>query len=285
MTTLTDAKAMAKAMSLIDTHCHLDFTDFDMDRNEVIDSCSNVGVNTIVVPATQQSTWQRTLDLPFSAKTSDSVQQVALYVALGLHPVFNDAHQPQHLLELEQLVIEHSPIAVGEIGLDFHTSMNLSSAQKDKQLAYFEKQFVIANTHQLPVIIHNRKAHDECIKIIKSFYDNGYRKGGIIHAFNGSIQQAEHYRALGFSLGFGGMLTYPRSSKLQALVKAIPIDNIVLETDAPDMTVMAQRGQRNSPAYLPDVARAVALYKSLDVAEIAKHTTRNAQTVFGLSSP
>jgi TatD DNase family protein len=278
---------------LIDTHCHLDFTDFDTDRNEVINCCAHAGVTTIIVPATQQATWQRTLDLISNHQTSKVSRAVSLHAALGLHPVFNHAHQPQHLLELEQFARQYDPVAIGEIGLDFHSSMKLDSTQKDKQLLYFEKQLVIARLLAKPVIIHNRKAHDECIKILqmlqaeKNNNSSSIRntKGGIIHAFNGSIQQAEHYMELGFYLGFGGMLTYPRSSKLQALVKAIPIEHIVLETDAPDMTVMSHRGKRNSPEYLPEVLHAVAQYKSLDVQEVAKHTTHNAQSLFDLSLP
>ncbi len=282
--------------ALIDTHCHLDFTDFDDDRIAVMRACAQVGVQTIVIPATQYTTWQRTLDLVTTHAHSQTIdsdveqaanapeQRVRLYAALGLHPAFNDAHKPQHLRELTKLAEQHQPIAIGEIGLDFHSSMGLSATQKDQQLWYFTKQLAIACALDKPVIVHNRKAHDECLKILQERTLGEKVKGGIIHAFNGSIQQAEHYINLGFYLGFGGMLTFSRSVKLQALVKAIPIDHIVLETDAPDMTVSAHRGQRNSPAYLPAVLAAVAHYKGLDVEDVAKHTTANAQRLFKLDT-
>ncbi len=260
-------------MLLTDTHCHLDFNDFDHDRDRVVKACAQVGVKTIIVPATEQKTWHRTLSMP------SLLHEVQILTALGMHPVFNAAHQPQHLSELELAAHDARCVAIGEIGLDFHASMKLDSAQKSKQLAYFEKQLVIAQKLDKPIIVHNRKAHDECISILKRFD----LKGGIIHAFNGSIQHAEHYMELGFCLGFGGMLTFPRSSKLQALVKAIPIEHIVLETDAPDMTVMAHRGERNSPEFLLDVMRAVAQYKELDENVVASHTTENARRTFGLN--
>ena len=127
------------------------------------------------------------------------------------------------------------------------------------------------------MIIHNRKAHDKCLALLHEIRV----PGGIIHAFNGSLEQAKHYQALGFCLGFGGMLTFGRSSKLHALVKAVSLEHIVLETDAPDMTVASHQGHRNSPEYLPEVLSAVAHHKQLDESLIAEHTTQNAQRVLG----
>lgn len=259
-------------VKLTDTHCHIDFAAFDNDREAVIQRAAERGVSTLIVPAVAQSSWLKTIricDL-FVANSSTT-----LWLALGLHPLFIEQHQPQHLIELNDLIQQHSPIAVGEIGLDFQ----LKNANREKQLAYFSKQLIIAKRHQLAVIIHNRKAHDECIKILREFN----LSGGIIHAFNGSLQQAEKYIELGFLLGFGGMLTYQRSSKLRSLAKNIALQNIVLETDAPDMTVAQYHGQRNSPEYLPFVLQAVADIKKMPVAEVAAITSANAARVFSLN--
>jgi len=238
------------AMELFDTHCHIDFNDFDIDRDDVINGASKKGVNHILVPSVSQHNWHKTIDV---CQHYNSCK-----LALGLHPVFIEQHQPQHLIELDLLIDQHAPVAV-------------------KQSLFFAKQLIIAKQHQLPVIIHNRKAHDDCLSMLKEYDINR----GIIHAFNGSIQQAEHYIERGFLLGFGGMLTFERSRKLRELAKQIPLTSIVLETDAPDMTVKQFKGQRNSPAYIPYVLEALSEIKSLPLNDVAQITTNNATNMLG----
>jgi len=250
---------------LVDTHAHIDFDDFAEDRAELMQRASAVGVKHIFVPAVTQQTWPQTIKV--------CQRYACCELALGLHPVFIDQHQPQHLTELDEQVAQHKPIAIGEIGLDFFSKE--LQAQKEKQIAFFTKQLIIAKRHQLPVIIHNRKAHDECLKILTEHRV----KGGIIHAFNGSIQQAYKYIELGFFLGFGGMLTFERSSKLRALVKQLPIDSIVLETDSPDMTVAQHKGERNSPEYIRYVLKAIAQIKQMSAQDVANATSNNALTL------
>ena len=255
-------------MELFDTHCHIDFDEFEADRNSVISAAIEQGVQHILVPSVSQRRWNKTIDV--------CQQYQACHLALGLHPVFIAEHQPQHLVELEQLINQHKPAAVGEIGLDFYQK----DADKEKQLLFFEKQILIAQQYKLPIIVHNRKAHDQCISLIKEM---NFTHGGIIHAFNGSIQQAQHYISLGFLLGFGGMLTFERSRKLQNLAKQIPLSAMVLETDAPDMTVEQHKGERNSPEYIPYVLQALSNIKSLPPSEIALNTTNNSKQLFRLN--
>lgn len=252
---------------LIDTHCHIDFDDYDHDRANVIANATESGVKDIIVPSVAQSSWQKTI--------STCAQFQQCHLALGLHPVFIEQHQPQHLNELQTLVKKHQPIAIGEIGLDYY----IRSLDQEKQRAFFSKQLILAQQVQLPAIIHNRKAHDDAISIINELNFHG----GIIHAFNGSIQQAQKYIEKGFLLGFGGMLTFARSSKLTRLAEAIPLQSIVLETDSPDMTVAQHKGERNSPEYIPFILQAVAKVKKLSTAEVAATTTLNAQRLFKLS--
>ena len=273
--------------TLIDTHCHIDFAVFDQDREQILCRAATLGVKTIVVPAVSASSWQQTIkicsprlnDAEGSLKPpaqgclkSNAEGSAKLLLALGLHPIFIDQHQPQHLTELDTLISQHSPIAVGEIGLDFFQR----ELDREKQLAYFAKQLIIAKHHALPAIIHNRKAHDECIKLLSQHQ----LKGGIIHAFNGSIQQAEKYIELGYLLGFGGMLTFQRSRKLRQLAKALPIDSLVLETDAPDMTVAQHAGQRNSPEYLPLILEELAEIKQMNTSDVARACTQNFNNIF-----
>ena len=255
-------------MELFDTHCHLDFDDFDSDRDDVIKKAKQHGVNHILVPAVAQNQWYKTIKL--------SQQEPSCYLALGLHPIFIEQHQPQHLNELDELITAHKPSAVGEIGLDFYNKAQ--SHNNEKQKLFFAKQLVIAEQHSLPVIIHNRKAHDQCILMLK---EHGI-SSGIIHAFNGSIQQAEKYIEMGFMLGFGGMLTFERSTKLRNLAKQIPLTSIVLETDAPDMTVQQHSGERNNPQYIPYIAESLAQVLQCPIEQIAKQTTQNAKKVFAV---
>lgn len=253
--------------SIIDTHCHLDFTAFDQDRAAVLDACQDNGVQAVVVPAVSADSWLRTIELCQTNK--------ALHLALGLHPMFIDQHQPQHLTQLDELVLKHTPIAIGEIGLDYY----LKHLDQEKQRLFFAKQLIIAKQQQLPAIVHVRKAHDDCVSLLGEIK---LERGGIIHNFNGSIQHAFKYIDLGFKLGFGGMLTFERSRVIRKLAAQIPIEAIVLETDAPDLTVEAHRGERNSPEYLPHVLNALASIKQLSKQQTAQITSDNAKSVLSI---
>jgi TatD DNase family protein len=255
--------------ALIDTHCHLDVEEFDPDRDQVLAAARAAGLVGIVVPGIHAAGWPRLLRLCASAPD--------LHPALGLHPVYLAQHRPEHIGDLERALSGVRPMAVGEIGLDFHEP-DLDPA---RQQSLFEAQLALAKAAGLPVLLHVRKAHDQVLATLKRMRV----RGGIAHAFNGSLQQAHQYLDLGFRLGFGGMLTFERSLKLRPLARALPIEAIVLETDAPDLTVAAHRGERNSPAYLPDVLAALAEVREADPAELAAQTTRNARDLLGLAQP
>lgn len=255
-------------MEITDTHCHLDVAEFNLDRDEVLARCRSEGVSKIIIPAIQSSTWSNVLDLCENEK--------GLYPALGLHPVFINQHQTEDLVKLEALLEKVSPVAIGEIGLDFY----IKELEKRQQLELFEAQLIIAKNHHLPVILHVRKAHDHVLKLLKKIKV----KGGFCHAFNGSVQQADQYIELGFKLGFGGTLTYENSTKIHALAKALPLESLVLETDAPDMVVESHRGQRNSPEYIIDSLNALANIRNEDVHVIAQQTTQNANDIINFSA-
>lgn len=253
-------------MALIDTHCHLDVAEFDADRPEVIACARAAGVTGIVVPAIHAAGWP--------GLTALCAGEPDLYPALGLHPVYLDQHRDADLAELERRIAETRPVAVGEIGLDFF----LRDLDRARQQALFEAQLAIARTAGLPVLIHARKSHDQVLGTLRRIPV----PGGIAHAFSGSLEQARQYLDLGFCLGFGGMLTFERSRKIRALAQALAIEAIVLETDAPDLTVAAHRGERNSPEYLPDVLAALAEVRGEDPAALAAATTANARALLGL---
>ena len=249
---------------LIDTHCHLDVADFDLDRDQVLAQARAAGVSRILVPAIQAAGWPGLISL--------CQREVGLFPALGLHPVFLEKHQTKDLIELERLIATVQPVAIGEIGLDYF----LPDLDRARQQYLFEEQLKLAAHADLPVVLHVRKAHDQVIGCLRRIRI----RGGIAHAFSGSIQQAHQYLDLGFKLGFGGMLTFARSSRLRALAQALPLDALVLETDAPDLTVAAHQGERNSPAYLPDVLFALAQVRGQDPEFLAAQTSNNALGVF-----
>ncbi len=253
-------------MELIDTHCHLDLPQFDADRSAVLARSRRNGVCGIVVPGIAAGGWPGLLEL--CAAHAD------LYPALGMHPVFIGRHRTAHLTQLEQLAKDTKPIAIGEIGLDYY----IHDLDRTTQQRWFEAQLEVARLHALPVLLHVRKAHDQVLDTLRRIRV----VGGIAHAFNGSLEQAGRYLDLGFKLGFGGMLTYQRSTRLRKLGQALPIDALVLETDAPDMTVASHRGERNSPEYLPECLRALAAARGEDPEEVAARTTCNAHRVLAL---
>ena len=224
---------------LIDSHCHIDFCCFEHDRNDVLNSCKKLAVDTIVIPGTEASQWQKQIDLCHLYPQ--------LRFALGLHPYFLKSFESLHLVELSQLLNKYQDkvLAVGEIGLDTHIDVDWNL-----QLQVFEQQLLIAEERMLPVILHHRNSHNELIRTIKA---KKFTQGGIVHAFSGSVEVAKTYIDLGFKIGVGGGITYSRASKTRNTLAQLPINCLVLETDAPDIPLMGKQGQRNSPEYLPEI--------------------------------
>ncbi len=253
-------------MRLIDTHCHLDVAEFDADRSVILERCRSAGIVGIVVPAIHVAGWKKLLEL--------CRHEADLHPALGLHPVYINSHRDADLTALEEALAIEKPLAVGEIGLDFF----LSELDLHRQVEIFEAQLSIAREANLPVLLHVRKAHDQVLAALRRIRV----PGGIAHAFNGSQQQARQYLELGFKLGFGGTLTYERSKKIRQLAQDLPLEAIVLETDAPDMVVSQHRGERNSPEYLPEVLMALSEVRDEDVSNLADQTTQNACDLLGI---
>ncbi|NQZ07668.1 MAG: TatD family hydrolase [Algicola sp.] len=253
-------------MELIDSHCHLDFAEFDEDRDTLIDSLLTRGVSSVIVPAVKPGNWQTVLDL--TAKHDN------LYPALGIHPCFLEGSKRHDVDDLAAL-IEQNPqvIAVGECGLDF-TLDNV-----DEQRYYFTAQIKLAQQFKLPLIIHHRKCHDIILAFLRKFKP---QQGGVIHAFSGSYQQAQQYIDLGFKLGIGGTITYSRAGKTREVVCKVPLESLILETDAPDMPIYGRQGERNSPAYLGEVFTVLTLLRDEPAVEIEKQLLANTRSLFSL---
>lgn len=257
---------------MIDSHCHLDFEQFDDDRTQVITRCLAKGISGMIIPGVSFSQWQTLITL---CRTTP-----CLYFALGIHPYFIDSAVPEHIDELDRLLHEYqdSVKAVGEIGLDFHLP---GHTKQHKQIDYFENQLALATKHQLPVILHHRESHNQIIQTLKQ---QKFTLGGAIHAFSGSLQQAKSYIDLGFKLGIGGTITYPRASKTRNVVANIPIEHILLETDSPDMPINGKQGQRNSPEYLPHIVQQIAELTGKSFDDVVQQTSINTVDLFKLNS-
>ncbi len=253
-------------MILVDSHCHLDAGEFDTDRAEVIERARAAGVRTQVVPAVTAASWPKLRD---TCRPADG-----LYPAYGLHPMFLAEHRASDLDDLRGWIERERPCAVGECGLDLF----VEGLDAELQQQYFVGQLRLAREFDLPVIVHARRAVDAVIAAIKQV--GGLR--GVVHSFPGSPEQAGQLHRLGFLLGLGGPLTYDRAQRLQRLVAQMPLEQLLLETDAPDQPDAGIRGERNEPARLPVILETVARLRGQPAEDIAAQTTANAKRLFGL---
>jgi len=223
-------------MALVDTHCHLDFSDFDDDRDKVIAAAIAANVAAIMVPGTRRSHHAK-------CQALRQAYPNLLGLGAGLHPYFVTSHQPDDCDWLAQTIADDATLFVGEIGLD------AVSGHFDKQRGLFEKQLEIAARYHRPVVLHHRKTLDDMIPMLKAVRADLPDVAGVVHAFSGSLQQAEQYIDLGFKLGVGGVISYQRAQKTRAAIAAVPLSSLVLETDAPDMPLSGWQGHRNEPAF------------------------------------
>ena len=262
----------------IDTHCHLDAAEFDADRDAVREGARQAGVTRCVIPAVQRSHW---------ADVAQLAERHGDAYALGIHPLYVPQAQEADLQALDHALTERRDdqrlVAVGEIGLDFFVPELCTPDMRERQWFFYIAQLKLAQKHGLPVILHVRRSADLLLK--------GLRQcpvvSGIAHAFNGSHQQAQAFVDMGFVLGFGGTLTYERSLQLRRLACELPLNALVLETDAPDIPpqwlyqTAEQRAQgiaqgRNSPTELPRVAQVLAGLRGLPLTDLAAATSANA---------
>lgn len=270
-------------MAWIDTHVHLDAPELAHDVDAVRERARARGVAHCVLPAVERSNWDSVRLL--AHRHGDSY-------ALGIHPLFTGCAHDEDLSLLADTLQQHRSdprlVAVGEIGLDYF----VPGLDAERQQRFYREQLVLARRFDLPVILHVRRSADQLLKALRQVKV----RGGIAHAFNGSLQQAQAFMALGFKLGFGGAVTYDRALQLRRLATDLPLDSLVMETDSPDIpphwlyTTAADRAQgqpqgRNTPAELPRIAQVVADLRGMTVADLAQATMANACAALpGLSS-
>jgi TatD DNase family protein len=251
---------------LVDSHSHFDASEFDPDRDAALARARAAGVDRQVVPAVVAASWPRLREV--------CARDGGLFPAYGLHPMYLAEHQPAHLDELRQWIERERPVAVGECGLDFF----VEGLDADDQQHYFDGQLQLAREFDLPVIVHARRAVDAVIASFKRV--GGLR--GVVHSFSGSPEQARQLWHMGFLIGLGGPVTYERANRLRTLARSMPLDFLLLETDAPDQPDAGIRGQRNEPARLAVVRDVIAGLRDIAPEELARATTQNAERLFGL---
>lgn len=248
-----------------DSHCHLDFTEFDANRDELMKRCAALNINRFIVPGITAKRWPRVLEL---CQTYPNALP-----CLGLHPWWIAKASDNDILQLEQLISKNDLVAVGEIGIDG------AIADIDKQIAYFVKQLQIAKKHRLPVVVHHRKSHH---LIVPKLQQADLSEGGVIHAFSGSYQQAKAYIDLGFKLGIGGTITYPRAVKTINTVKKLPLESMLLETDAPAMPLDGFQGKINSPDKIINVFKHLCTLRNESPERLQQSIEQNLKQVFKL---
>ena len=252
---------------LVDTHAHLQWASFDKDREKVMSRARKAGVEHIVNIG---------FDLEGSRKAVELAKKYnGLYATVGIHPHNADQLNQNALDELRKLSENPKVVAIGEIGLDYYRNLSPRETQKKA----FEAQLLLAEELKLPVVIHNREAHIDTLKMVSKFEG---KIGGIMHCFSGSREMAERHVKSDFYISFAGPVTFPNSHELRRIAKWTGLDKILLETDSPWLAPQNKRGRRNEPAFLLFIAEKIAELKGISVDELAEATTENAREIFQL---
>lgn len=266
-------------IQLIDTHAHLCDPQFDSDREDVLKRAKENGVEVIIEVSDSPINWEKTED--FSKVHSMSKESPVIYWTCGFHPHHAEEGVAFDFERMRKSANRERCLAIGEVGLDYYKS----SASGEIQIVLFEKSLQVAVSLKKPVIIHCRDAQEDVMKILKSFYEKKSDKNyhpGVIHCFSGDLSYAETCLQLGFYIGIDGPLTYPNAKNLREVISKIPLERIVLETDAPYLPPQSYRGKRNESAYLPLIAQELALIFKKDLQEIVQITSNNARKLFGI---
>ena len=253
---------------LIDSHCHLDMKNFDKDREAVIQRAQKDGIVHMISIGIDVGSSQSAIDL---ARQYDFIS-----ATVGCHPHDADECSSLDLEKLTSMAVEPEVVAWGEIGLDYYRNYS----KKENQRKIFQVQLELAQRAELPVIIHDRDAHKEVYAILEKM-GKGERKG-IIHCFSGDRGLAEAFIALGYYISIPGTVTYKKAGQIKEVAATIPLDRMLVETDAPFLAPVPRRGKRNEPSYVAYTAREIARLRDIPFETVAEQTTRNARTIFGL---
>jgi len=256
-------------LELVDSHAHLDMAEFDADRDAMLERARNAGVQTLLAIAVNPDALDASL--PFAEKYD------WIYAAAGVHPQEAKLATPERYEKLSLLAQHPRFLAWGEIGLDYH----YEEPPRNVQQRVFIEQLELARAARLPVVLHCRDAWEDCLAILEQHWrDAGL--GGIFHCFTGTLEQARRGIDMGFLVSFAGNVTYPKAQNLRDVARSVPLESLLIETDAPFLAPQGQRGRRNEPAYVAEVAKTLGPVRNLPPAEVAAATAGNFRRFFGL---
>ena len=266
---------MTQSLNFTDSHCHLDFDAFSENLPNLLLACQKANIGKIVIPTIGPQNWAKSLSL----SKEYSSKALTLHPCLGIHPWFLKDLTKDSFQTLRQLVLTHLTeiVAIGEAGIDGVIDKEQNNLAL--QIDVFEQQLALAKEFNLPIIVHHRRSHQHIVPLLRKLSSP---KGGIIHAFSGSYQQACQYIDLGFKLGIGGTITYPRAEKTVKAIKRLPLESLVLETDAPAMPLYGFQGQDNSPLQLINIFNTLTSIRAESAEEIARVLEENIQLVLAL---
>ena len=259
-------------MELVDSHAHIDFPQFDTDREAMLERARAAGVTSLLAIGTGPGPGKLDSAIPFAE------QHDWIYATIGIHPHEAKEAKPEHYEQLEGLARHPRVIAWGEIGLDYHYDFS----PRETQQGVFREQLGLAKKAKLPMVVHCREAWPDCIAIL----DEEWRAsglGGVFHCFSGTLEEARRGLEMGFLISFAGNATYPKAQTLRDIARELPLDRMLIETDAPYLAPQAHRGKRNEPAYVGEVARTLASVRNLGIEEFAAATAGNFHRFFRLT--
>ncbi len=267
---------------MIDTHVHLQLSQYKDDLMAVLDRAAAAGVHTAIVPGTKLE------DSVAAAGLAATYRDTAcsLYATVGIHPTSAQTLTDDVLRALAGLASQPRVVAIGEIGLDYYWPKKKNRgwycAPPDVQRDVLRHQLALATDFDLPVVVHDREAHEDTLEILGAWKRDNPRARGVLHSYSGGPELLQDVLDLGFYIGIDGPVTFRRAQDLHAVARAVPLGRLLLETDGPYLTPEPHRGRRNEPAYIPLIAMRIAELKSLTVEQIAEATTANAEALFGL---
>lgn len=259
-------------MDLVDSHAHLDVSDFDADRDAMLARAQSAGVGTILAIGNGPEIEK------LGSAVAYAEQHDWIYAAAGIHPHEARHATEAHYDELDRLVRHPRVIAWGEIGLDYHYDYS----PRDVQVRVFRHQLEQARSAQIPIVIHCREAWTNCLEILEEDWRSS-ELGGIFHCFTGTMEEARQGMDMGFLISFAGNVTYPKSQNLRDVARDIPLERLLVETDSPFLAPSPYRGKRNEPAYVAEVARSIANVRNLAAEEVARSAAENFRRFFGLA--
>ncbi|WP_021014287.1 TatD family hydrolase [Prodigiosinella confusarubida] len=262
--------AQSASVAFIDTHCHFDFPPFAADEVASLHRATQAGVEGIIIPAVESHYFDRILHLAHSWPV--------LYAALGLHPLYIERHHEADLALLESRLHDrdHRLVAVGEIGLDLYRD----DPQFERQCVFLNAQLELAKQYDLPVILHSRRSHNPLAALLKQAQ---LPRTGVVHGFSGSFEQAQAFIRLGYYIGVGGVITYPRANKTRQAIARLPLDRLLLETDAPDMPVCGYQGEPNRPERIRSVFQSLCDLRTESPEVLAAVLYENTHRLFPLT--